>query len=181
MCVSYNVAMPTVEALCALLGLVPHPVEGGFFRETYRSADLVPPDALPARYRGPRAAATAIYYLLTSDTVSAMHRLATDEVFHFYLGDPVEMLHLRPDGSHRVAILGPDLDAGMRPQVVVPRDVWQGARLVPGGRLALLGTTVAPGFDYADYETGERAALLARHPAARDLIVALTREEARPG
>src|SRR6476646_7173307 len=90
--VSYNVAMPTVEALCALLGLVPHPVEGGFFRETYR---------------GPRAAATAIYYLLTSDTVSAMHRLATDEVFHFYLGDPVEMLHLRPDGSHRVAILGP--------------------------------------------------------------------------
>jgi len=64
--------------------------------------------------------------------------------------------------------------------VVVPRDVWQGARLVPGGRLALLGTTVAPGFDYADYETGERAALLARHPAARDLIVALTREETRP-
>ncbi len=175
--VSYNVAVPTVETLCALLGLVPHPVEGGFFRETYRSADLVPSDALPARYRGPRAAATAIYYLLTAGTVSAMHRLATDEVFHFYLGDPVEMLHLRPDGSHRVTILGSDLDAGQRPQVVVPRDVWQGARLVPGGRLALLGTTVAPGFDYADYETGERSALLARHPAARDLIVALTPEE----
>ena len=75
--------------------------------------------------------------------------------------------------------MGPDLDAGQRPQVVVPRDVWQGARLVPGGRLALLGTTVAPGFDYADYESGERAALLARHPAAHDLIVALTREEER--
>ena len=172
--------MPTVEALCALLGLVPHPAEGGFFRETYRSADLVPPGALPARYRGPRAAATAIYYLLAPDTVSAMHRLATDEIFHFYLGDPVEMLHLRPDGTHRVTILGPDLEAGQRPQVVVPRDVWQGARLVPGGRLALLGTTVAPGFDFADYETGERAALLARHPGARDLIVALTPEDAPP-
>ncbi|HZP37191.1 MAG TPA: cupin domain-containing protein [Methylomirabilota bacterium] len=172
--------MPSVEALCALLGLVPHPVEGGFFRETYRSADLVPSDALPARYRGPRAAATAIYYLLTPDTVSAMHRLATDEIFHFYLGDPVEMLQLRPDGSHRVAILGPDLDAGQRPQIVVPRGVWQGARLVPGGRFALLGTTVAPGFDYADYETGERAALLAGHPHARDLIIALTPEGERP-
>ncbi len=173
--------MPSVEALCALLGLVPHPVEGGFFRETYRSADLVPADALPARYRGPRAAATAIYYLLTPDTVSAMHRLATDEIFHFYLGDPVEMLQLRPDGSHPVAILGPDLDAGQRPQIVVPREVWQGARLVPGGRFALLGTTVAPGFDYADYETGEREALLASHPDARDLIVALTPEGERPG
>lgn len=110
-----------------------------------------------------------------------MHRLATDEIFHFYLGDPVEMLQLRPDGSHRVAILGPDLDAGQRPQIVVPRDVWQGARLVPGGRFALLGTTVAPGFDYADYETGEREALLAAHPDARDLIVALTPGGERPG
>ena len=86
------------------------------------------------------------------------------------------MLQLHPDGSHRVVVLGTDLDAGQRPQIVVPRDVWQGARLRPGGRLALLGTTVAPGFDYADYETGARAALLASHPAARDLLRALTRE-----
>jgi hypothetical protein len=172
--VSYNAAMRTVEALCALLGLAPHPVEGGFFVETYRSAEVVPGDALPARYRGPRTISTAIYYLLTPHTVSAMHRLATDEVFHFYLGDPVEMLLLRPDGSHRVVVIGTDLEAGQRPQVVVPRGVWQGARLRPEGRLALLGTTVAPGFDYADYETGERAALLASHPAARDLVTALT-------
>ncbi|HET8530027.1 MAG TPA: cupin domain-containing protein, partial [Methylomirabilota bacterium] len=86
----------------------------------------------------------------------------------------VEMLLLRPDGSHHVVVIGTDLEAGQRPQVVVPRGVWQGARLRPGGRLALLGTTVAPGFDYADYETGERAALLASHPAARDLVTALT-------
>lgn len=174
--VSYNAAMPTVEALRAMLGLLPHPVEGGFFAETYRSADVVPGDALPSRYRGPRTAGTAIYYLLTPETFSAMHRLATDEIFHFYLGDPVEMLQLRADGSHRVVVIGTDLEAGQRPQVVVPRGVWQGARLRPGGRLALLGATVAPGFDYADYEAGERAALLASHPAARDLVAALTRE-----
>ena len=173
--------MPTVEALCALLGLVPHPIEGGFFAETYRSADLLPGDALPARYRGARAAGTAIYYLLTPETFSAMHRLGSDEIFHFYLGDPVEMLQLAPDGSHRVVVIGPDLEAGERPQVVVPRGVWQGARLRPGGRLALLGTTVAPGFDYADYETGVRAALLASHSGARDLVTALTREAGERG
>jgi predicted cupin superfamily sugar epimerase len=99
-------------------------------------------------------------------------------VFHFYLGDPVEMLQLWPDGSYRVVVLGTDLPAGERPQVVVPQGVWQGARLRHGGRLALLGTTVAPGFDYADYEIGDRAALLASHPGARDLVTALTRSAA---
>lgn len=101
-----------------------------------------------------------------------MHRLASDEIFHFYLGDPVEMLQLWPDGSHQVVLIGPDLEAGQRPQVIVPRDVWQGARLRPGGRYALLGTTVAPD---ADYETASSAALLTTHPTAKDLIVALTR------
>jgi predicted cupin superfamily sugar epimerase len=168
-------AMLTVEALCALLGLIPHPVEGGYFAETYRSVEQLPAAALPSRYGAARALGTAIYYLLTPDTFSAMHRLASDEVFHFYLGDPVEMLQLWPDGSHRVALIGPGLEAGERPQVVVPRHVWQGARLRPGGRYALLGTTVAPGFDYADYETAPRATLLTTHPAATDLITALTR------
>jgi predicted cupin superfamily sugar epimerase len=170
--------MPTVEALCRMLGLVPHPIEGGFFAETYRSVERVPADGLPPRYREPRALGTAIYYLLTPETFSAMHRLASDEVFHFYLGDPVEMLQLWPDGSYRVVVLGTDLPAGERPQVVVPQGVWQGARLRHGGRLALLGTTVAPGFDYADYEIGDRAALLASHPGARDLVTALTRSAA---
>ncbi len=166
--------MLTVEALRTLLGLVPHPVEGGYFVETYRSAEQVPPGALPSRYAGARALGTAIYYLLTPDTFSAMHRLASDEVFHFYLGDPVEMLQLWPDCSHRVVVIGPDVHAGERPQVIVPRDVWQGARLREGGRFALLGTTVAPGFDYADYEPATRASLLATHPTARPLITALT-------
>jgi uncharacterized protein len=168
--------MLTVETLRALLGLHPHPVEGGYFAETYRSAEHVPAGALPPRYAGARAVSTAIYYLLTPDTFSAMHRLASDEVFHFCLGDPVEMLQLWPDGSHRVVLIGPDLEAGERPQVVVPHGVWQGARLRSGGRFALLGATVAPGFDYADYETPIRAALLLTHPIAHDLILTLTRE-----
>ncbi|HEX9746987.1 MAG TPA: cupin domain-containing protein [Methylomirabilota bacterium] len=151
--------MPTVEALCRILG----------------SAEEIPASGLASRYGTARAAGTAIYYLLTPDTFSAMPRLASDEIFHFYLGDPVEMLHLHPDGSHRIILIGPNLEAGQRPQVIVPRDVWQGARLSPGGRYALLGTAVAPGFDYADYETGQRPHLLARHPTATDLILALTR------
>lgn len=168
-------AMLTVEALRRILGLVPHPVEGGYFTETYRSVDQLPASALPSRYGAARATSTAIYYLLTPDTFSALHRLASDELFHFYLGDPVEMLHLRPDGSHQVILIGPDLAAGHRPQVVVPRHTWQGARLRPGGRYALLGTTVAPGFDYADYETASGPQLLQSHPSAKDLILALTR------
>jgi predicted cupin superfamily sugar epimerase len=85
------------------------------------------------------------------------------------------MLHLHPDGSHRITVIGPDLEAGHRPQVFVPRHTWQGARLISGGQYALLGTTVAPGFDYTDYETASRASLLASHPTAKDLILALTR------
>jgi len=167
--------MLTVETLRRILGLVPHPVEGGYFAETYRSADHIPASGLPSRYGAARAASTAIYYLLTPDTFSAMHRLTSDEIFHFYLGDPVEMLQLHPDGSHRVVLIGPDLEAGQRPQVIVPRHIWQGARLIPGGRHALLGTTVAPGFDYTDYETAQRPHLLTTHPQARNLITALTR------
>ena len=104
-----------------------------------------------------------------------MHRLASDEVFHIYLGDPVEMLQLFPNGSGNVVTLGQDLEKGMRPQVVVPRGVWQGSRLVPGGRFALLGTTVAPGFEFADYEQGRRDDLLEAYPAFREIILALAR------
>lgn len=160
--------------IIARLNLSPHPKEGGWFRETYRSREALAAGALPARYGAARSVSTAIYYLLTPDTVSAMHRLASDEVFHFYAGDPVEQLRLFPDGRAGVTILGGDLAAGMAPQSVVPAGVWQGARLIPGGRYALLGCTVAPGFDYADYEHGARAALAAAYPGFAALIAALT-------
>jgi len=157
------------------LGLSPHPIEGGWFLETWRSAEVIPAQALE-RHPGPRSAGTAIYYLLTADTFSEMHRLPGDELFHFYLGDPVEMLQLYPDGTHVLTTLGTDLAAGMRPQLCVPRGVWQGSRVRAGGRWALLGATMAPGFDYADYQSGERELLIRRYPAAADAIRARTRE-----
>ena len=148
-----------------LLDLIPHPEEGGYYRETYRSAASFDPGD---PFSGVRAQGTAIFYLLTPDTYSALHRLPGDEIFHFYLGDPVQMLTLRPDGSHATVLLGPDLGT-MTPQHVVPGGVWQGSRLVDGGGWALLGTTMSPGFDFADYEPGT-AALLDEYPAAADAI-----------
>src|SRR5262249_53922503 len=118
---------------------------------------------------------TAIYFLLTPDTCSLMHRLKSDEVYHFYIGDPVELLLLREDGTGEITILGTNFDRGMRPQVIAPRGVCQGSRLVPGGRFALLGTAVAPGFDLADRQMASRSHLLASHPAFAGLIQALTR------
>ncbi len=165
----------TVDELKRLLRLEPLPGEGGCFAETYRARESLPAGALGPGWPGPRSLATAIYYLLTPETFSALHRLRADEIFHFYFGDAVEMLQLMPDGSGRTVRLGTDLAAGMRPQVVVPKDVWQGSRLVPGGAFALLGTTVSPGFDPADYETGSREALLAAYPAFRERNAALTR------
>jgi predicted cupin superfamily sugar epimerase len=166
--------MLTAEEIIRRLELVPHPREGGYFRETYRSRLMIPAHALPKVYSGGRSMSTAIYFLLTPDTFSEMHCLPTDEVFHFYLGDAVEMLQLHPDGCGEVLRLGCDLVAGELPQVVAHGGVWQGFRLVPGGRLALLGTTVAPGFEFADYASGERDELIAAYPAHADLITALT-------
>lgn len=166
--------MPSADAIIDLLGLAPLPEEGGYFAQTYRLAAGALPGPPTA---GPRPVATAIYYLITPDAFSALHRLPGDEIFHFYLGDPAEQLRLGPDGSGRVVIIGPDLLAGQRPQAVVPGGVWQGTRLVPGGPhgYALLGTTMTPGFAAADYEGGRRDALIAAYPAYRELIAALTR------
>lgn len=157
-----------------ILHLIPHP-EGGSYIQTYKAAGNIGAEGLGNSYDGARAASTAIYYLLEPDTFSEMHRLRSDEIFHFYLGDTVEMLQLWPDGSSRVVQLGPGLDAVERPQVIVPKNVWQGSRLIAGGHFALLGCTVAPGFEFADYESGTRDALTAAYPERRDLIRRLTR------
>lgn len=163
-----------VDRIKAQLKLKPHPAEGGYYLETYRSEESLPEEALPGRYHGSRHCSTAIYYLLTPDSISVLHRLQSDEVFHFYLGDPVEMLQLWPDGTGRVVLLGSDLLNGMNPQVVVPRGIWQGARLRAGGRFALLGTTVSPGFEYEDCETGQRHLLIQSYPRFCEWIMALT-------
>ncbi len=163
----------TAQEVIAYLKLQPHPVEGGYFRETYRNAATLPKEVLPCN-PGPRSLATAIYYLLTPLTVSALHLLPTDEIFHFYLGDPVRMLQLWPDGSSREMVLGTDLLKGHQPQLVVPGGVWQGSVLESGGQFALLGATMAPGFDYADYRSGDRELLTAKYPDKTDLIARLT-------
>ena len=157
----------------SLLQLEPHPVEGGFFRETYRSKEILPHAVLPYN-PGARSFATAIYYLLTPTAISAMHRLPTDEIFHFYLGDPVEMLQLWPDGSSRKLILGNQLLDEQLPQTVVPGGVWQGSILRPGGKFALLGATMAPGFDYEDYVSGSRDGLTSIWPEHAETIRKLT-------
>lgn len=157
----------TIETIVRALDLIPLPQEGGLFRETYRS-----PITLSG---GSRSLATAIYYLLTPEHFSTMHRVRGDEVFHFYLGDPVEILMLRADGGGEVVTLGTDLIAGMRPQVVVPGGVWQGSRLRDGGSFALLGTTMAPGFDISDFELADRAALRVQFPGFASAIERLTR------
>jgi len=152
-----------------------HPIEGGYFTETYKSGLMIPQSALPSSYPGERSLATAIYYLLTPDTFSALHRLRGDEIFHFYLGDPVEILELPEAGTAEITLLGQDIAGGQKLQHVVPAGVWQGSRLIVGGEYALLGTTLSPGFDYEDYETARQEELIARYPAYNDKILALTR------
>jgi predicted cupin superfamily sugar epimerase len=159
----------TADEIKVILNLTQHPVEGGYFRRTYTSVATV---ELP---RGVRAQSTAIYYLLESGTFSEMHVLDSDELFHFYLGDPVEMLHLYSDGRSALITLGPDLAAGQHVQLLVPSGVWQGMRLIGDGKVALLGCTVTPGFDFADYHNASHAELAAKWPEQSALIKALTR------
>jgi len=159
----------TPDQIKALLQLQPHPVEGGFFRRTYTAAATV---NLP---RGERPQGTAIYYLIEPGTFSEMHVLDSDEIFHFYLGDPVEMLQLHSDGRSKVFTLGPNLAAGQHVQLVVPAGVWQGTRLIGSGKVALLGCTVTPGFDFADYRDATYAELASKWPSEADRIRKLTR------
>lgn len=162
----------TADEIKKILGLQPHPREGGYFIRTYESDEwLGIPDP---RYGTRRRFGTAIYYLLEPDTFSEIHCLKSDEIFHFYGGDPVEMLQLTPDHTGAVVRIGNRIETGERPQIVVPRNVWQGSRLIPGGEWALLGCTVTPGFEYEDYEAGDRDSLCANWPQFRDYILALT-------
>jgi predicted cupin superfamily sugar epimerase len=165
----------TASEVKKLLSLVPH-FEGGSYIRTYQSSECIAAEAFAdARYAGPRHTSTAIYYFLEPGAFSEMHRLKSDEIFHFYAGDPVEMLQLTAPGIGQIVRIGNNLAVGERPQVVVPRNVWQGTRLVPGGQWALLGCTVSPGFEFEDYDSADRAELCAGWPAHADLIEALTK------
>lgn len=150
---------PTVAWLVETLGMQPHP-EGGYYKETYRAAGKF----------GARNFSTAIYYMLPAGAQSKLHRLKSDELFHFYLGGSMTLVKIPPSGAPEYVTIGRELAAGQQLQHVIPAGTWFGAWCDPGAPFSLIGCTVSPGFDFADFEFGDRAALLARFPKAKEAI-----------
>jgi predicted cupin superfamily sugar epimerase len=167
--------MISPEDYIRALSLLPHP-EGGWYRETYRSDETIPQAGLPERFPGPRQLATAIYFLLTSDSFSALHRIRSDELWHFYAGSPLILHLIEANGCSRSLRLGPNIGTGESFQLQVPADCWFGATVDQPDSFALVGCTVAPGFNFADFELGRRAALLRQYPLQQELIERLTRD-----
>lgn len=160
----------TAEELIRLLNLQPHP-EGGYYKETYRAAGTIPRAVLPNSFRGDRAYSTAIYYLLPEGARSRLHRLAADEIWHFYLGGPLTLAQILPGGSVERVDLGPDPVLGHRLQHAVPAGSWFGARCNPAAAFSLVGCTLAPGFDFAEFEIGDKDRLIQEFPGARGTIL----------
>lgn len=165
----------TAEDIIRLLELKPLPFEGGYYREIYRASGIIPEEALLGKFEGDRNYSTAIYYLIIPEHFSSLHILPQDEVFHFYQGDPVELMQIDLEGRLTKTILGSKIESGEHHQWVVPGGVWQGARLVEGGQWTLMGTTVAPGFDFLDFKLGDRETLLKQFPQHKEAILAFTR------
>ena len=157
------------------LRLEPHP-EGGYFRQTYRSGVVIAREALPAGFSGARAASTAIYFLLEGKNFSAFHRLQSDELWHFYAGEQLVVHVIEPDGNYFRILLGRDLDGGQVLQGVVRAGCWFASHVADWNSFSVVGCTVAPGFDFEDFEMGKREELDERYPQHRELIERLTRE-----
>lgn len=155
---------PAKEEIIDLLKLEPLTGEGGMVRSTWRSK---------VKTNG-KDTGGAIYYFLSGRAFSHLHRLPTDEIYHFYLGDQVEMLLLYPDGRHERVLLGSDLKNGQHVQFVAPAGCWQGSRLLPGGEYALMGTTMSPAYTEGDYEHADTQALLRQYPDCAPFIKGLT-------
>jgi uncharacterized protein len=156
------------------LNLIAHP-EGGYYRETYRSELSIAKEALPSQFAGPRLVSTAIYFLLDGENFSAFHRLRSDELWHFYSGSPITVHVVEPEGVHSEIQLGDDPDAGQVLQAVVKAGRWFASGVRDPKWFGLAGCTVAPGFDFADFELGKRAELVGLYPQHRKLIESLTR------
>ena len=158
------------------LGMQQHP-EGGWFREVYRSAELIPREGLPSRFNGVRAFSTAIYFLLNQTDFSALHRIRQDEVWHFYDGSSLTIHIIDPEGHYSTARLGQDLKAGEQPMAVVQAGCFFGATVNDRESFSLVGCTVAPGFDFDDFEMPSREQLLEQFPQHQQLIEMLTKSE----
>ena len=155
------------------LSLESHP-EGGYFREVYRSTEQIPREALPPRFAGPRSYATSIYYLLEQGDFSGFHRIASDETWHFYYGGALD-LHILNGATYQLITIGADLAAGNSLQYTVPAGAWFASEPSRESSYSLLGCTVSPGFDFADFELASRTSLADDYPAHSDLIKRLTR------
>jgi uncharacterized protein len=164
---------PTAEEIKGMLGLQPHPT-CGFVAETCRSPLEIPASALPDVYEGDRPFGSALYFLVTPDAQIVMHRIRSDQQYHHYLGDPLEVLMLFPDGTGKVVTVGSDLAAGQRPQLFLPGGTFHTSRLDAGASYALLASTEWPGVEPPDVEHGDVEALMKDFPDFREEIQAFT-------
>jgi predicted cupin superfamily sugar epimerase len=164
----------TVNELVRRLDLARHP-EGGWYRETYRSRETVAGSALPERFGGARPFCTSIFFLLERGDISALHRIKSDEIWHFYAGAPLTVHAFTTQREHMELKLGPDFAAGESFQIVVAAGCWFGAEVSGAGEYSLVGCTVAPGFDFADFQMGNSSELLREYPSCREIIDRLTR------
>jgi len=163
-----------IKEIIAQYQMKPHP-EGGFYTETYRSSEVIPVHCLPESFIGTRNVCTAILYLLKENDFSALHRIRQDEMWHFYLGGTLRLIVISPEGEWTEILLGQNVTAGEYVQYVVPAGHWFGAMPVVDAGFSFVGCTVAPGFDFEDFELGERAELLKQYPQHKDSILAYTR------
>jgi uncharacterized protein len=155
------------------LQLVPHP-EGGYFREIFRSGEIIEKSGLPARYNGNHSYYTSIYFLLEGEQISKFHRLRSDEIWHFYEGCPVKVYQINEMGELTEFLLGNKPDENTVYQALLRKNIWFGAELVDKDSFALIGCTVSPGFEYQDFELAERSLLLEQYPLLKDIIKSLT-------
>jgi predicted cupin superfamily sugar epimerase len=163
-----------VDLLVNKLKLEPHP-EGGYFKEVYRSSDIITHKALPEGFLGDRTIATAIYFLIEKNNFSALHKIKSDETWHFYYGDALEVIEIDENGVLKYTAIGNNLLAGETFQYTVKANTWFGSRVKSGGKFSLVGCTVAPGFDFNDFELGKKEDLLKLFPQHQKVIVEMTR------
>lgn len=167
--------MSTVEQLVKQFGLQPHP-EGGWYVQTYKSSEMIPAAALPERFGGDRVFSTAIYFLLEQGNFSAFHRIKSDECWHFYSGGPLEVFVLQPTGQLDITRLGIEISKGQLFQYVVPANCWFASRPAIGSSYCFVGCTVAPGFDFADFELAHANEIIKEFPQYAELIRSLCRQ-----
>ena len=164
----------TVETLVKELDLLPHP-EGGYYKETYRSEGKITQSCLSLDFKGDRNMATGIYFLIEKGNFSALHKIKSDETWHFYYGDALEVIEINEQGNLTITQIGSNILKGETFQYTVKADTWFGSRVSDNGNFSLVGCTVYPGFDFNDFELANREVLIKLFPNHKNIITELTR------